>query len=52
MVAESALPAELAGPPDPQAAREIDSAAAEAAIATERSFRLIIYIPFVLRARR
>src|SRR5438034_10861200 len=42
MVAESALPAELAGPLDPQAAREIDTAAAVTAIAAERNVSFTI----------
>jgi hypothetical protein len=52
MVAESAFPAELAGPLDPQAASEIDTAAAVTAIAAERNASFTIAIPFVLRARR
>ncbi len=52
MVAESALTAVPAGPLDPQAARESDNAAAEKAIAAVRSLRLVICIPFILRARR
>jgi len=44
MVAESALTAEPAGPLDPQAAREIDTAAAVAAIAAERNVSFTICI--------
>jgi hypothetical protein len=42
MVAESAFPAELAGPLDPQAAREIDTAAAVTAIAAVRNVSFTI----------
>jgi hypothetical protein len=46
MLAESPLVPDPAGPLDPQAARLIDSAAAETAIAAERNLRFTICIPF------